>query len=365
MRNCTIALALCGAVLLAFGTPAQAANLYWDTNGATAGAGGPTPTGTWDAATTANWNTNSDGIGATQTFSGKNRAFFAAGSDATGSYTVTVSGTIGIQKQPNSVNVQEGNVTLSGGTIGAASGDWNQHFDWVVAPGSTLTVNSALTLANTGGNGSHEKLGDGTMIVNGPDERQCNLLVGAGTLLYNTTSHTNRSMSVNNGGTLGGIGTINKATTVNSGGTLAPGESVGTLTFGDSLNISGALGGPAGSMLFELGPNPSGDKVTLTGSYLLTIGSGLLEWDDFVFTDLGATPGDYTLFDTGRAISGTLGTSLTGPVGSLEGTLAFGDSGQDVVLTLASGVVVPEPSTLVIWSLGLLGLIGWRRRRTK
>jgi hypothetical protein len=29
------------------------------------------------------------------------------------------------------------------------------------------------------------------------------------------------------------------------------------------------------------------------------------------------------------------------------------------------GVVVPEPSTLTIWSLGLLGLIGWRRRRTK
>jgi len=26
---------------------------------------------------------------------------------------------------------------------------------------------------------------------------------------------------------------------------------------------------------------------------------------------------------------------------------------------------VPEPSTLAIWSLGLLGLIGWRRRRTK
>ena len=25
--------------------------------------------------------------------------------------------------------------------------------------------------------------------------------------------------------------------------------------------------------------------------------------------------------------------------------------------------VVPEPSTFLIWSLGLLGLIGWRRRR--
>jgi hypothetical protein len=32
----------------------------------------------------------------------------------------------------------------------------------------------------------------------------------------------------------------------------------------------------------------------------------------------------------------------------------------------AASEVIPEPSTLLIWSLGLLlGLIGWRRRRTK
>jgi len=29
------------------------------------------------------------------------------------------------------------------------------------------------------------------------------------------------------------------------------------------------------------------------------------------------------------------------------------------------GVLIPEPSTFLIWSLGLLGLIGWRRRRSK
>jgi len=363
MRNCAVLLAMCGALVLGMASMAPAADLYWDTNGPTTGAGGPTPTGTWDAATTANWNTNSGGTGATQTFAGKNRAFFAAGTDATGSYTVTVNGTVGIQKQGNSVNVQEGNVTLSGGTIGAAGGDWNQNFDWVVGPGSTLTVNS--TLGNTGGGGSHEKLGDGTMIINGTDGRQANFIVSAGTLLYNTTSHTNKSMGVNNGGTLGGTGTIKKTTTVNSGGKLAPGTSLGTLTFDDSLNISGALGGPAGSMLFDLGPNPSGDMVTLTGNNLLTIGSGLLNWDDFVFTDLGAIAGDYTLFDTGRAISGTLGTSLTGTVGSLEGTLAFGDSGQDLVLTLASGVVIPEPSALLIWVLGLLGLVLCARQRRR
>ena len=35
------------------------------------------------------------------------------------------------------------------------------------------------------------------------------------------------------------------------------------------------------------------------------------------------------------------------------------------VVAAAGGDNIPEPSTLLIWALGLLGLIGWRRRRTK
>ena len=39
-------------------------------------------------------------------------------------------------------------------------------------------------------------------------------------------------MHVNNAGTLGGNGTINRLVRVNTGGTLAPGAGVGTLTLG-------------------------------------------------------------------------------------------------------------------------------------
>ena len=60
--------------------PAQAATVYWDTNGVTAGAGGATPAGTWDAVST-NWGT-ANGDGATAAWVANNRAHFAAGTDA-------------------------------------------------------------------------------------------------------------------------------------------------------------------------------------------------------------------------------------------------------------------------------------------
>ena len=163
--------------------------------------------------------------------------------------------------------------------------------------------------------------------------------------------------------TLKGIGTVIGDVSVAAGGTLAPGASgVGTLTFGNSLTLNdNAL------LVFELAGTGASDLVTLTGSNQLTIGSGLLEWDDFVFADLGATAGTYTLFDTGAPIVGTLGTSLTGTVGSLEGTLSLANADNDLVLTLASsaGPVIPEPSAFLIWALGLLGLpvYAWRRKR--
>src|SRR5687768_6715543 len=69
--------------------------IYWDTNGAVAGAGGPSPSGTWNTITP-NFTTSAGGTAATIAWPNnstvKNR--FAAGTDATAAYTVTVSGTV-------------------------------------------------------------------------------------------------------------------------------------------------------------------------------------------------------------------------------------------------------------------------------
>lgn len=78
---------------------AQAGMQWWDRNGTTTGAGGPSPNGTWDL-TTANWTPagSSTGTAATTTWVQANTAIFSAGQpapgDATGSYTITVGGAI-------------------------------------------------------------------------------------------------------------------------------------------------------------------------------------------------------------------------------------------------------------------------------
>ena len=79
-------LSLASGLLLCLLVNSANANWYWDINGATAGAGGATPSGSWEAA---NWTTSSAGTIATVAWTEGQFPRFAAGTDATGSYTIT------------------------------------------------------------------------------------------------------------------------------------------------------------------------------------------------------------------------------------------------------------------------------------
>jgi autotransporter-associated beta strand protein len=87
---------------------ANAAIQYWDLTGGVAGAGGATPTGAWGTAT-ATWNAVTDGSGALANWTDGSDAVFSAGSDATGTYTVTTNTPV----NPLSVTVEEGSVITS------------------------------------------------------------------------------------------------------------------------------------------------------------------------------------------------------------------------------------------------------------
>jgi hypothetical protein len=113
-------------------------------------------------------------------------------------------------------------------------------------------------------------------------------------------------------------------------------------------------------MLFDLGPTASSDKITLTAG-TLSIGTGVLEFDDFAFTPTaGFGAGSYTLFDTNAAITGSLGTNLSGTINGLNATLAISGDGQDVLLNVAA---VPEPQTWAMMVSGAGLLMMFRRRR--
>jgi hypothetical protein len=82
---------------------------YWDLNGTTEGAGADefgAAEGTWDASTTF-WNNKADGTGSAAGTAFR-LAIFAAGSGATGTYTVHVDGT----QEIAGLRFEEGNVTL-------------------------------------------------------------------------------------------------------------------------------------------------------------------------------------------------------------------------------------------------------------
>ncbi len=150
--------------------------------------------------------------------------------------------------------------------------------------------------------------------------------IDAGTLLVNGTTASNGAYTVKSGGTLGGTGTVSGATTVLAGGKLSPGDGgAGTLTFTNTLDISGLATNDSGDLLYDLGETC--DKIVLT-SQALTIGSDELGASDFTFT--GSISEDIVLIETAQSISGTLDPDdLRAAGGEI---IAISDDGTDIVL---------------------------------
>ena len=202
-------------------TPASADTVYWDIDGDTAGSGpNTTPAGTWDDATE-NWSSSADGDVATAAWTAGDTAVFAAGDDASGTYTVTVSGTIDI----SGLTFQEGTVTLGGSTAYLRMVA-NSIFD--VATGRSATFsNDALTLSDDGTAPTLTKTGSGTLTM----QRRTytgETIVNAGKLILKSRAVTYPSpLTINNTGIVELIAldnnnnTYSGAVTVNAGGLLS------------------------------------------------------------------------------------------------------------------------------------------------
>jgi fibronectin-binding autotransporter adhesin len=193
-----------GSATLTVG-PAAAQPLWWDSDGATAGAGGATPTGTWGSDSF--WSTSADGDVATAGWTQGRAATFSAGTDATGAYTVTVSGTQDI----GGLTFEEGDVTLSGGTALRMTGD-SLTF---VNTGLTASVATPITEDATAR--TLTKAGNGALLLSGASDFS-GLVMAGGSLQLNATVNLD-TLTFTNTSNLSGIGT--GALSFGAGGKIA------------------------------------------------------------------------------------------------------------------------------------------------
>jgi hypothetical protein len=188
------------------------AQLYWDQNGKTLGAGSATPAGTWN--TTASnkvWNTSSAGTNNATSWTAGSDANFSAGSDATGAFTVTVSGTQSV----SSITVDEGSPTLATGTINFSDATP----DLLVASGSTLTFSSAPT-STTGNLNVGSATYTGTTVFAANTTLAGTVTLGGGTLRLSGSSYSFGTLNVTGNSTLdfSGVTTLNLTSlTISSG----------------------------------------------------------------------------------------------------------------------------------------------------
>jgi autotransporter-associated beta strand protein len=337
---------------------------------------------TWGSGASANW-VDSNGINAAPgTFVGFDNVDSAT-FDNTGTANTTVN-LSGVTPSLKSLTFNStGSYTVAGGadtltmksnagnaTITDSNGNHTISANVALASDTTVAVtNIGDALSVSGGiNGIKGlvKTGSGTLDLTGANSYSGTTVVNGGSLLVNG-SHTGAgAYTANSGGLLGGAGTIttnNAAITMNAGSTLSAGGSPGatgtlTLDVGTSffdifteISLSNTQ-----SLLFDLTTTASSDRVLLSNaSSTLTIGTGVLEFDDFVFsTGVGFGIGVYTLFDTNSTISGTLGSGLSGVLAGYNAVISFANANQDIILTVTA---IPEPATYgALAALGLAGL---------
>lgn len=146
------------------------ADLYWDVNGASAG-GSDTDTapGIWGMNNF--WSTDSEGNVETGPWVADETAVFSAGSNVTGTYTVTLSGT----QSAAGIRFEEGEVTIAGGT------------ELTLTGGASVTVSSPTGIATItsviGGSAGLNSVGPGVLQLGGANTYSGPTTVGSGSIV--------------------------------------------------------------------------------------------------------------------------------------------------------------------------------------
>lgn len=330
--------------------PADADTVYWDIDTLnTAGAGGgTTPSGVWNASA-ARWNINANGTGLPASWTPGDTAIFAAGTNATGSYTVSVSGTQSL----SGLTVEEGLVTQNGGTLDFGSSPASIYIN----PGAGWGETTSGVLTGTGG---IFKNGTGLLSLRGANTfsrtgtgSQPFLTINAGIVDFITdanlgavpTATDNGAALTLNGGTLRYSGMASFALATRRG--MHIGDNGGTI---EVMNEA----------ILGLAPNAN-PAAALTGNGTLTkIGMGrfLLQTAQTTFTGKYVVKtGSLTFANQNRL--GAVPATAQADYFTLDGGGLFSDNPAGVMLDAKRGITIgPNGGYLAFQGAGLLPYAG-------
>jgi autotransporter-associated beta strand protein len=304
-------------------------------------------------------------VGVTYASSGNN-AINAGGVNTYTGNTVVASGILRMNSatsgNANSAYIVGSNAQLNingsnGVQIGALSGNGlvtlgNNGGKAIIGAKNTDTTFSGTFTSNAGQTTALEKIGTGTLRLNGFSNSGTTPYTGtttitAGTLLVNGSMAASAGTIIASGATLGGTGAVSSIT-ANTGANIAPGDGgIGTLT-ATALSINNGT-----HFVFDLGTANASDMLALSGALTADSGTSLYTFD---FSG-GEVNGVYTL---ATFASTNLSVSQLNASGNYAGTFAIAN-GNTLTFTASA---VPEPATWALIGAGLgVTLLSIRRRR--
>jgi autotransporter-associated beta strand protein len=243
---------------------------------------------------------------------------------------------------------------------------------------NSITIDSGTaTLRNSGngivevtgsisGSGGIIKDGEGEMEISGINSYSGTTTVNAGKLAINGNISTSMLTTVNTGASIGGSGIVG-ALTVSDGATLSPGNSPGNLTVSGDFTV-------AGNYSWELASLSTADPGTNYDTITVPVGDALILSGAMMVLNLGDhAPSNNEFWQTEQVWEGIINhTGMGSLIGNFEpidnsawstlGSFATMLAGNDINLVWS---VVPEPSAVIVASLGVIGLLVRRTRNPR